>query len=376
MNFYFLTWAKRSLKSAINPFKRWIHGAPNGNITRWEMEQHGLGEWMQVTREETVSRSTPTRFGDLECDITARCFPTYPETGVMRLRDAKVTGSDGWVFTNSNKWFCENTRDRNPWSWNELPRSFHKPRRLPGATLTLASDWGGNYAHFLLDCLGRYAVFLRAGFSPSDIDHIYCSKPPGEFAKNIMAAAGVPIDKVVFSDSAPMIQAEILLAPTSPAKHDAPPPWIVKFLRETLSPSVETGRRRLYVPRGGIRKVANEADLLVILARYGFECFDHRKDNPAELFSQSSIVVGPHGAGLVNALFCRPGTRLLELTPSDHCFPFYYTLAEAAGLKFAYLPGRSVGTREPGCSLSPFDFIVDPDAFGMALQSMIITEEN
>jgi capsular polysaccharide biosynthesis protein len=289
----------------------------------------------------------------------------------MRIHDAKVLGAEGWIFTQDGMWFSESTRNRNPWRWNDLPRSFPSTHYLKGRTLSIASDWGVNYSHFLLDCLGRYAAFLKAGFSARDIDHIYCTKPPTAAARKLLIDLGIPTEKIVFSDQFPMIQAEELIAPSCPAQQGAPPSWVIDFLRNSLAPGDAGTGGRIYVPRDGSRKLANEAALLPIMQNLGFRIFDHRTDDAARLFAGCDAVVGPHGAGLVNSLFCRPGANLLELTPSDHCFPFYYTLAESAGLEFSYLLGKSLGTRTPGSLISPYDFEVDAKEFEEALQSIL-----
>jgi len=371
MNLYFLHRVRQFAGRVAEPILASLHGAPAGNITRWEILERGSGSWIPVTATSPIVYRPPIRFGSLECDITARCVSDYPETGVMTIHDALVLGSEGWVFTKGGMWYSQNSRNRIPWRWNDLPRSFRSPKQLKGRTLSIASDWGGNYAHFLLDCLGRYAVFLKAGFTEGDVDHIYCTAPPTAFARKLLFALGIPAEKIVFSDESPWLQAEELIAPTCPVQQGASPPWVVDFLRKSLAPTDTGTGRRIYVPRDGSRKVSNERELIDILKRYDFAFFDHRSDDAARTFAGCDSVVGPHGAGLVNALFCRPGTNLLELTPSDHCFPFYYTLAESAGMHFSYLPGKSLGSRDEGASISPFDFHVDPWEFEAALQSIL-----
>jgi hypothetical protein len=371
MNFYFLHRARRFAKRLADPILASRHGAPSGNITQWEMLERGIGSWIPVTVASPAVRRDPVRFGAVDCDITARCFPNYPETGVMIIRDALVLGSDGWVFTKQGMWFSQSSRNKNPWRWNDLPGSFPPAKQLKGRTLSIASDWGVNYAHFLLDCLGRYAVFLKAGFTHRDVDYIYCTTPPTAFARKLLFDLGIPPEKLIFSDRFPLIQAEELLAPSCPAQHGAPPAWVIDFLRKSFVANAPGNGGRLYVPRDGSRKIANEAELMIIMKRYGFRFFDYRTDDAVGIFSGCDTVVGPHGAGLVNALFCKPGTDLLELTPSDHCFPFYYTLAESAGLRFSYLPCKSLGTREAGAVISPYDFTVDPSAFEEALQAIL-----
>ena len=371
MNLYFLHRARKFGRRLAEPILGYLHGSPAGNVTRWEILESGIGSWHPASVSVPSTRRPPKRFGALDCDITARCLPQHPETGVMVIRNARILGAEGWIFTEDGMWFCENSRNRNPWRWNDLPGSFPRTKELKGRCLSIASDWGGNYAHFLLDCLGRYAVFLKAGFSLGDIDHIYCTRPPTAFARKLLIDLGIPTEKILFSDQFPMIRAEELLAPSCPAQQGAPPDWVIDFLRTSLAPADAGNGGRIYVPRDGSRKLANEGELIPLMQRLGFRVFDHRTDDAAKIFAGCDTVVGPHGAGLVNTLFCKPGTHLLELTPSDHCFPFYYTLAESADLKFSYLAGRSLGSRQPGMLISPYDFTVDASEFEEALQSIL-----
>ncbi len=37
-----------------------------------------------------------------------------------------------------------------------------------------------------------------------------------------------------------------------------------------------------------------------------------------KLFNSSSLIIGAHGAAFTNIIFCKPGTKILEIMPSDH----------------------------------------------------------
>jgi hypothetical protein len=52
------------------------------------------------------------------------------------------------------------------------------------------------------------------------------------------------------------------------------------------------------------------------------------------LFAKTRAVIGPHGAGLTNIVFCRPGTIFYELLPSHYLNPCFCRLAQAAGLDY------------------------------------------
>jgi Glycosyltransferase 61 len=52
------------------------------------------------------------------------------------------------------------------------------------------------------------------------------------------------------------------------------------------------------------------------------------------LFGKTRAVIGPHGAGLTNIVFCRPGTIFYEFLPSHYLNPCFSRLAQAAGLEY------------------------------------------
>ena len=71
----------------------------------------------------------------------------------------------------------------------------------------------------------------------------------------------------------------------------------------------------------------NEEELFPILEKHRFEVMIPEKSSIFEqvaLFRQVTHLVAPHGAGLVNGLFCPRQTRILEIRPiissGDYCF--------------------------------------------------------
>ena len=54
----------------------------------------------------------------------------------------------------------------------------------------------------------------------------------------------------------------------------------------------------------------------------------------AELFASASLVVGLHGAGLSNVIFCAPGTPLVELALPEPTMRFFAHAAVALSLPY------------------------------------------
>lgn len=55
-------------------------------------------------------------------------------------------------------------------------------------------------------------------------------------------------------------------------------------------------------------------------------------------------MIGPHGAELGNLLFCRPGYKVLELSPDADFKPFFSYMCNKLGLVHGVLP-RATTTR-------------------------------
>ena len=50
------------------------------------------------------------------------------------------------------------------------------------------------------------------------------------------------------------------------------------------------------------------------------------------LFQSAEFIIGPHGAGLANLLFCEPGTKVIELMPCVEVRPFFWLISEKLAL--------------------------------------------
>ena len=97
--------------------------------------------------------------------------------------------------------------------------------------------------------------------------------------------------------------------------------------------------RRLYVSRSDAtrRPLANERAVEAVLRSRGFTVVVPSALSLVEqirLFKGADVVVGPHGAGMTNIGFCRPGTKVLELMQSTFIRIFMTRIAQAARLDY------------------------------------------
>lgn len=305
-----------------------------------------------------------------------------PELGVLEIEGATIIRPWGWLIGPEgavlvdHTWFShefdEAGRHEGRFAWfvdHVLRNAEATP--LPGTTLSLLSDFAtNNYCHFLLDALGRLPLVEAAGIDLDGIDRILVPEPCSENARRILAAVSLPAGKTVLVAAEPKTRflPERLIAPTFPGAPACYVPSIAAGLRRILHrPSPPAGRaRRLYVDRTAPRRpVENRAEVLALMEDHGFLIYDpsEHHDQPAD-FAAADVIVGAHGAGLANLVFCEPGTRVLELVPTDQLHPYYHTLSWAAGLDHSILPCPSAAERPPG------DFSPSPHSFRVDIQSL------
>jgi capsular polysaccharide biosynthesis protein len=330
------------------------------------------GRW-DVTRPPAPLDWVPPRsVGSRTLDYERELHRVSSEFGVLELEGGRVLGSHGWVIGVNGAVLPELSWYEGPSERIRVPRTLPPALELEGACLSLVSDWScRNYAHFLLDGLGRLAVFRDAGSSLSDVDHVYCPTPPSPVAGHLLDRLGIPPEKRVWAGREVLVCADRLIVPSRPATGLAYPPWLIRFLRQlVLAAPATPATRRLYVSRRGFgRHAVRERELEALLLERGFEIYDPTTHpNQPEDFAEAAVVVGAHGAGLANLAFCRPGTRVIEIIPTDNAHPFYYSLAVAAELDYGYLVGRSASERPAEAfGPSPYDFAVDLRELAAAL---------
>jgi hypothetical protein len=280
--------------------------------------------------------------------LEARIPRRLPATRVLELPGAQVWGQTGWVMVRrraitSLSWW-ESMQFDNP-RISEI--SVRKARRVPGTLLTLATLRGvQNYSHFLLDGLGRLAITDHAGISFDDVDWVLVPGLGTNGAGRMLDALGVPAAKRIFPQRQVAIEPDVVIAPSLPGTTRVYRPVLPRYLRGRVRPS-ERVVKRIYVtrPADGRRALTNGAAVEKLLAEHGFTPIDPMRENLAALLRNADAVVGAHGAALADLTCCRPGTHVIELLPSDHMQPYYFSIALAAGLEYAAVVCRSAEDR-------------------------------
>lgn len=314
-----------------------------------------------------------------------------PAARVEHVRDGRMIGHQGaLVNVTDGSLYLETTvgRAARAHRMRSLmrPRWLRPPEDQDRPLLMLATYDSGNYFHFLTDVLCRLYAFSDNGRKSAEdvgrivreLDVVVNEAEPG-WQRQYLTLFGVEPRLASLGASTHWRIRDLVF----PLFAGTPHPlgqgltlfprevlsWVGQVLREAVGASDQTSSRRLYITRATAvtRSIRNEAELVPVLERFGFERVAPELlsvEEQIKLFATAELVVAPHGAGLANLLLS-PNCTVVELVSPAHVVPCFYLLAAALGRPYWYVSGRVAPDAAPGDFTVDFD--IPPDALSETL---------
>lgn len=215
--------------------------------------------------------------------------------------------------------------------WLQNYRWMGQPTPVEGRTAVVAVNLGKGYAHWLLEELPRW-LSLRADDAENVIAH---DRAP--FIAEVCALAGFK-QRVVSATRHGHWVCETLVIPPVVTMDARTVETVTAFAFGQKLPVSGFGEK-LYITRENAtrRRVSNEGELWAQLERRGFVKLSLEAMSWLEqvaAFAAARVVVAPHGAGLANVVFCRPGARVVEFFNRSYVNPCFEHWAHAARLDY------------------------------------------
>ncbi|REJ67402.1 MAG: glycosyltransferase family 61 protein [Planctomycetota bacterium] len=217
------------------------------------------------------------------------------------------------------------------------------PQRLSGRLFVINGGASHNYYHWTIETLPKLHTLQASGLEAD----WYLADTLMSFQRQTLEAFGVPLDRVIQPYSSLHLQAdELLAAPRLLAEScRAMGRKILAHAGDQATPPSP----RVYVSRRGTRRVRNEAQLAALLKRFEFDehfLEDYTVAQQAQLFHQAEVIVAPHGAGLANLVFARPGAQVVELMTEGRRALYFPELSRLMGLEHWLLESSRIGLRQ------------------------------
>jgi len=330
---------------------RWF-GPPRRCASVAEYARRAPLETLAAGTAENVPAPSVVTFGPVDAAYVPERAVAIPAPRVFRLQDAAVYGPDAHLVAPDDTFLWDAAWHRGGeltgpvygrklfWRRRGRPR-----RRLAGRTAVIGSDWAiGGFGHFLTDALPRWRLLQDGGHAGADFDQIVLYHPGTPPVLRLLAAAGIPADRLVPYDERCDLECAEMVATTFPGAAPAISPDAASWLRR-LVPD-QNPREAVYLTRQGwLRHPANADEIERELAHRGYRAIQGAADaGTLDACAHARIIIGVEGANLFNVCFAAPGTRVIVLLPHPGVLPYIPWLCRAAQLPVAVVaakPGSS-----------------------------------
>jgi capsular polysaccharide biosynthesis protein len=281
----------------------------------------------------------PTLSDAFQPEIFVAVIPgarTLYESGVVVSPDHRLLGDVSW-----EGWDLVSAPRYHPVMFE---RCLPPTRHVAGRVAVISSVKADNYYHWMFDILPRFGILQRSGLA---VDY-YVVNATTQFQKDSLKVLDIASDRILNPAPDTHIEADQLIIPslTGPVYELSPQLQACQYLRSAFlnENTVPRPHRAIYITRADAnnRRVINESEIRAVVIDNGFEVVSLTNVpllEQVKLFAEARIVVGPHGAGFTNAVFCQPGSVLIEFMPETwqiHCFE---RLARLVGMTYRSIVG-------------------------------------
>lgn len=330
--------------------------------------------YVRVHASETTMRKTPWTLESIGAQAFRIPELRMPETFVVTIPDGRVVNWEGGIVTPddavledlSPEFDCERyIRGRHTaFSRLRTPTGI----RLKGRAVvfaTLAQDYFG---HWMMDLLPRIELLLSAGLEVQSFDWFIMPYPIAPHQEQSLRAFGVDLTRICDTRQYAFITAEELVVPSYVGGCFQASDFMCQTLRSRFlerhrnDEGLVRKERRLFVSRSNTdhRRIVNEHELRNLLQPHGWQWVEPQKftlREQAKLFASASWVISPLSSAVANLVYCRTGTRCLEIFNRKLIQTCGWNVAHRRGIHYAYMYADGVGNTHP----LKDDMVVKPD---------------
>lgn len=187
-----------------------------------------------------------------------------------------------------------------------------------------------NYWHWLFEVLPRIFLYERF-FSLNNLDKILVPSLKENFQTETLLALGIKINKVIDSNFYSHIKTKELctISHTIQFNIEKIPYWVISELKKRYLNKIRLNKltmnfEKIYIDRSDsvtnniFRKIINEKEVIDFLISKNFKIIKLSEFSfldQVSIFNNAKYIVGLHGAGFANVIFCKKNANVLEIKP-------------------------------------------------------------
>ena len=211
-----------------------------------------------------------------------------------------------------------------------------------GTVALLCSTEPSNYGSFIFRILPKIHTLMTTQLDCKIIVPVYA-----QTMLELLALCGLDETRIVrhYADSIYKLEHAVMLSlRNSQGFLDQQSLNLFSELRASYG--VPSQGRRLYITRKNVgiksnaassRLMRNEEEVIHAMKHHDFEVVEPSSLSAIEqikLFSSAELIVGPSGSALFNAVFCHPGTKLIDIESEPHWIHAHMCLFGSLGLDY------------------------------------------
>jgi capsular polysaccharide biosynthesis protein len=206
-------------------------------------------------------------------------------------------------------------------------------KKFSGTVLNLAQGGSGNnYFHFFFDIIPK--IYLVKKKVRNKINFYYVSAPK-KWQIKIFRILGISESKLINSSKNKHIFADQVICLDHPWYHKGfiqdqvkrIPRWVVLINRKIFLEKASKFKcsKKIFLDRSSSSfnhcQIFNQKHVNKWVKKNDLDIYQPEKisfKKQIYLFKKASVILGAHGAAFTNIIFCRPGTKIIEIIPANH----------------------------------------------------------
>jgi capsular polysaccharide biosynthesis protein len=235
-------------------------------------------------------------------------------------------------------------------------------KKFRGTILNLVQGASSqNYFHWLIDILPKIFICSK-NYKISQINYFYLSQLTKSQIESLKLI-GIKKSKIINSKKYRHIEGERIIAVDHPwykkgVVHDYShtiPKWIILWLKNKFIKYKKKFKcsKKIYIDRSESKfkhcQIINDKEVDSFLKTNGFKKYKVGKLSFAKqifLFWNAKFIIGAHGAALTNLVFCRTGTKVIEVRPENHPGKNYQRISKVNKLKYFLLKTEKIKKKD------------------------------
>jgi hypothetical protein len=292
------------------------------------------------SRELIESEHTELEIISRKNDLETTRYALYKDEFKYTLKDVLIDTESGISFIDvTNPKAVLESSNILPIEVSDYLRPRNPRKIMSGTWIVLPSR---SYAHWLLQDLPRFFRVLQ--IHPDA--QIVTMKNPPQYVSSFLEALGVTprlMKTVIRAERQILIGAQYSVG--GPSERDLA---VLRQLGEHLISKNNWDKeypKRVYISRvKSKRPLPNEAEIEASISKVGYEVLYLEEIDFLEqiqIFRNCEVIVGAHGAGLTNIVWCKSTARIIEIYDPTFEQESIFTLSVKLGLNYFRTPFNS-----------------------------------